>query len=91
MLLDAQATSVTEVINVIVDQVASTHQLTEDQMNKVCHDYSPSDFEIIIHSFKHDYLIDGRSHDVSPQTSLRGAKIGATLNQRKKPQPIGKK
>ena len=36
LLLDAEAASVTEVINIIVDQVASNHKLTEDQKFQVC-------------------------------------------------------
>ena len=36
LLLDADATSVDEVINVIVDKVCSTHQLTIEQKNQVC-------------------------------------------------------
>lgn len=35
LLLDTMASSVTDVINVIVDQVAVTHQLNDDQKNKV--------------------------------------------------------
>lgn len=35
LLLDTMASSVTDVISVIVDQVASTHQLNDDQKSKV--------------------------------------------------------
>ena len=35
LLLDADATTVEEVVNVIVDKVCSTHQLTIEQKNKV--------------------------------------------------------
>lgn len=40
LLLDAEATTVDEVINVIVDKVCSTHQLTAEQKNQVCNPWS---------------------------------------------------
>jgi sodium bicarbonate transporter 10 len=39
LLLDAEATTVEEVISVIVDKVCSTHQLTAEQKNQVCKPY----------------------------------------------------
>ena len=85
LLLDADATTVEEVISVIVDKVSSTHQLTAEQKNQVCKPYLDH-YRYETRNKSWMVFLDDWNHESPSSTSLRGPKVRTAFDEWEKPQ-----